>query len=462
VIRRGLLVAALLVAAPAGAQVLDDTRGLGAQRPPPPADLEQLRRIAEVVARVKGDYVDVLEDSFLAERCIAGMDKALGAKRPRLAPLARGAKPTVERIAEYWRELGRGTMQSAELEALGDACLHGMVDELDRRTAYLGREAFRELQVGSAGAMGGLGLELEQKDGHTLILEAIEGAPAASLDLRPGDRILAVDGESVAGLKLDEVVKRMRGKVGSPIVLTLGRAGSPAPLRVEGQRQIVRVHTVRPRQLEGGVLYVRVTAFHEATLESLYKALAAGYAAAGAAFRGIVLDLRGNPGGLLHTCIGIAAAFLPDKTLVVETKGRTEDNSKRFTTQRADWDRGGWMSKPFQAIPEAVRKAPLVVLVDKRSAACSEIVAAAVQDHRRGQVIGEKTFGLGTVQTIIPLAGSSALRLTTARFYRPEGGAIEDKGVTPDAVVAHPERFRGHAAADDPALPAALKALAGR
>jgi carboxyl-terminal processing protease len=221
----------------------------------------------------------------------------------------------------------------------------------------------------------------------------------------------------------------------------------------------VRVHTVRPRRLEGGLLYVRITAFHEATLESLYKELAAGAAAAGAALRGIVLDLRRNPGGLLHTCIGVAAAFLPDKTLVVETRGRTEDNSKRFTTQRADWDRGGWMSRPFQAIPEAVRNAPLAVLVDRRSAACSEIVAAAMQDHKRAQVIGEKTFGLGTVQTILPLAGSSALRLTTARFYRPGGGAIEEKAVTPDVAVKHPDDFREYGAEGDPALPVALKLL---
>lgn len=456
-IRRLCLAAALLIAAQAGAQILDDTRGLGARRPaPPPADLEQLRRISDVVATIKREFVDVLEDSFLAERCLSGMDKALGDKRPKLPALARGAKPTVERIAEYWRELGRASMENAEYESVGDACLHGMVDNLDRRTEFMDRAKFREL-AGTGGPWGALGLEIEIRDGVLTVVEPIEGTPGERMGFRSGDRLITIDGKPTAGLTLEDAVRLMRGKVGSTIELMVERNGIRT--RMEGVRETIRVASVNARALEGNVLYLRLRQFAERTLEDLQKQASALNAGFDGKLAGVVLDLRGNPGGLLHTCIGIAAVFLPDKTRVVELKGRTETNSKWFTTQRGDWERGGWMDRSFQMIPEAVRKAPLVVLVDKRSAACSEIIASAMQDHKRAQVIGEKTFGLGTVQTIIPLAGSAALRLTTARFYRPSGEAIEEKAVTPDVGIAHPERFRGHAAADDPALPAALKAL---
>jgi carboxyl-terminal processing protease len=268
-----------------------------------------------------------------------------------------------------------------------------------------------------------------------------------------------VDGKSTAGLKLEEAVKLTRGKPGSAIVLGVERAGKE-PMRIEGVREVIRIQSVRTRQLEGGVLYVRIAQFQEATLELFHKELAAGYAAAGASFRGVVLDLRSNTGGLFHTSIGVAAVFLPETAAVVETKGRAHDSNKRHMARPADYQRGRRdTSIDAKRLAEGLRKAPLVMLVDRGTAAGAEIVAAALQDHGRAPVIGEKTFGAGTVQTIIPLGGSDALRLTTARFYRPAGQPIEERAVTPDVAVAHPERFRDYAAPGDPALPAARKAL---
>ncbi len=452
------LFAILLAVLPAmsSAQVLDDTRGGGAWRlERPPAELEQLRRIADVMGIVRREYVDALEEAVLADRCIKGMDGFLGARKPEPPAPVPGARPA-ERIGEYWRQVTQEDPE--EHRALGEACLRGMVNDLDRRTFYMGREEFRELQVG-AGPLGGIGLELEVRDGVLTVVDAIEGTPAERMGLRRGDRLVTVDGKPTAGLKLEEAVRLMRGKTGSTIVLGVERDGAK-PMRVEGVRQVIRIQSVRTRQLEGGVLYVRISQLQEATLESFHRELAAGYAAAGASFRGIVLDLSGNPGGLFHTSIGVAAVFLPETVAVVETRGRNDTSNKRHMARPADYQRGyRETSTDPKRLAEGLRNAPLVVLVDRRTAAGSEIVAAALQDHKRAQVIGEKTFGLGTVQTIIPLGGSDALRLTTARFYRPEGQAIEERAVTPDVPVAHPERFRDYAAAGDPALPAALKAL---
>ena len=442
-------------------------QGCAAQMPPgtrtpsarpaerPPAERDQLRRIADAMGIVRDQYVDALQESMLAERCIKGMDGFLGARKPSPSAPLSGARPA-ERIGDYWRQVKQEGTE--DRRALADACLRGMVDDLDRFTSYLGREEFRELQVGST-PLGGIGLELEIRDGVLTVVDPIEGAPAERMGLRRGDRLIALDGKPTAGLKLAEAVKLMRGKPGSTIVLGVERDGA-APMRIEGVRQVIRIQSVRTRQLEGGVLYVRISQFQEATLESFHKELAAGYAAAGASFRGIVLDLRGNTGGLFHTSIGVAAVFLPETAAVVETKGRAHDSSKRHLARPADYQRTKRdTGTDAKGLAEGLRKAPLVVLVDSRTAAGAEIVAAALQDHRRAQLIGEKTFGAGTVQTIIPLGESDALRLTTARFYRPEGQPIAERAVTPDVAVAHPERFRDYAAPADPALPTALKAL---
>jgi len=451
-----VILAPLFLAGALTAQILDDTRGLGARPAPPPPGAAQMQRIALALGHARRDFVDPLEEAPLVERCLAGMDRQLGAEAPRLPALAPGVRATGERIAEYWRELGTRALDAAALDKAEAACLHAMIDKLDRRTEFMDREKFRELTVGSQG-MAGIGLELELVDGWTTVVEPLEGAPASRADLKPGDRLLEVDGVSTAGKKLDEVVKLLRGKRGSTAVLSVSREGG-APMRREAVREFIRVQTVKWRLLEGGVLHVRLSAFHERTLDSFREALEAGRAAAGASFSGVILDLRGNPGGLFYSCIGVSAAFLPETAAVVETRGRNEGSTRRYLARASDYERSSYGSRS-RSVPPEVREAPLAVLVSRSSAACSEIVAAALQDHKRATVIGEKTFGLGTVQTIFPLGSQEALRLTTARFYRPGGEAIEEKGVTPDVALAFPERFRGYAEPGDPALPAALKAL---
>ena len=447
----------LLLAGTLTAQILDDTRGLGARPAPPPPGYVQMQRIAQALSRAKHDFVDPLEEAPLIERCLAGMDKELGAGAPKLPALARGARPTGERIGEYWRELGARPLEGAALDKAEEACLHAMIDKLDRRTEFLDRERFRELLVGSQG-VAGIGVELELVDGWTTVVLPLEGAPSSRVDLQPGDRILEVDGVSTSGKKLDEVVKLLRGKRGSTVVLSISREGG-APMRREVVREIIRIQTVKWRVLDGGVLYVRISSFHERTLETFRDALETGRAAAAASFAGVILDLRGNPGGLFQSCIGVSAAFLPESAAVVETKGRNEGSNRRYFARAADYERSSSYGPRPKGVPAEMREAPLVVLINHASAACSEIVAAALQDNKRAAVIGEKTYGLGTVQTIFPLGPQEALRLTTARFFRPNGEAIEEKGVAPDVAIAFPERFRGYGEAADAALPAARKAL---
>jgi C-terminal peptidase prc len=459
------LLAAL--AAPAGAQILDDTRGLGARAATARrVEIDQLRKVSEVFALLKTDFVDVLEEPALAERCTSAMDRWLGdnGRGAAIPPPAASAERSAERIGRYWKQVSQQFPDEVDFEKLAGACVHGMVDQLDRRTEYLDRAKFRDLLAGARGTAG-IGVELELLEGVATVVAPIEGAPAARAGLRPGDRLLQIDGTETRGLKLEEVARLLRGKAGSTVALQVRREGSAAPLGLEAVREAIRAQSVKSRLLEGGVLYVRISQFAERTLDDFARALEAGYRSAGDRFAGVVLDLRGNPGGLFHSCIGVSAAFLPESALVVETRGRARDSTQRLHAKPQDYRRGTgrrpW-DPPAPSYADAVRSAPLAVLVNRRSAACSEIVAAALQDHKRAKVVGEKTFGLGTVQTIIPLGGSEALRLTTARFYRPGGEAIEEKAVTPDVLVEQPERFRGYGDTGDPGLPVALEILGER
>src|SRR5690348_16813025 len=259
-----------------------------------------MRRIAESLNAVKHNFVDALDEGPLIERCVAAMDKHLGAEAPKLASGTRGG----ERIGEYWRALTAREADTAKLDKTADACLHGMVDKLDRRTEYMDRERFRELMVGAQGAAG-IGLEMEVIDGSVTVVMPIEGAPAERADIRAGDRLLEIDGVSTAGKTLDDVVKLMRGRKGAPIVLSVSRDGG-TPMRREVVRDIIRVNTVKWRVLEGKLLYVRASQFADRTLDLFRQALEKGRAEAGAGFSGVILDLRGNPGGLFLSCIGMS------------------------------------------------------------------------------------------------------------------------------------------------------------
>jgi carboxyl-terminal processing protease len=444
-----LLIALLLAPAMAAAQA--------PARPQPGADSEAFRRITDAFQSVRDNYVDELDQRPLATRCITAMEEWMRSAGRALGPAGTPATGLPLHHVGHFFERVRAVSGTGgvDYEKLGDACLRSMVGGLDKLSGYLDRSSFRELQVGTRGDIGAIGLELERAGDYTRVVTALDSTPAARADFRPEDIILSIDDNSTKGLELSDVVKLMRGKVGSTIVLSVERKGEAAPLRFELQREIIRVQSVRSVPLAGGLLYVRLSQFQERTLEDFAKALSEAHGREAGGLKGLVLDLRHNPGGLLHTCVGVTGLFLAPNTLVVELRGRNEQNNRRMLARQDDY-RSYNRSVPA---PGTFRELPLVVVVNRQSAACSEILAAALQDHRRARVLGEKTFGVGTVQTIMPMGNSSALKLTTSRYYRPDGSAMDARPVNPDVAFDTAKRPLVFGAPDDPVIEAARKLL---
>lgn len=308
----------------------------------------------------------------------------------------------------------------------------GMLSGLDPHSAYLDADAFRELQVGTQGEFGGLGIEVGTEDGFVKVVAPIEDTPAARAGVKAGDLIVKIDATPTKGLTLSEAVKLMRGKPKTRIILTISRKGEPNPLVIPVVRDIIHVKSVKSRMLEDGIGYVRITQFQEHTVENLATALrrldAEGLS------KGLVLDLRNDPGGLLHGAVGVSAAFLPPRVTVVSTDGRTEDARRKYLAAPEDYLRGT-REDVLARLPATVKTVPMVVLVNAGSASASEIVAGALQDYRRATVIGTQTFGKGSVQSILPLDSNTAIKLTTARYYTPKGRSIQARGIEPDFVV---------------------------
>ncbi len=419
------------------------------------AELVQTRRMVDAIRTIRREYVDELAEGPLADRCADGLRGWLADRSMALAPAESPPILPIDRIGDLLRRVGR-QYSGIEFEKMTDACMKPMLEGLDRLSSYMDAGAFRELQVGSGGGSGGIGLELDIQGQYTRIVSALENTPASRSDLQRGDLILSIDGLSTGGVALNDVVKLMRGKPGSSIVLEISRPGGTGMLRRELTREIIRVQSVRARLLDDGLFYARLSQFQDSTFENFVKALKA---LDGKDFAGIVLDLRNNPGGLLTSCVAVASVFLPEHEIVVEMRGRTPMNQRKLLA-RPENDR--FRDASLKTLPYAVRGAPLVLLVNRRSAACSEILAAALQDHKRAKVIGEKTYGIGTVQTILPLEGRAAMKLTTARYYRPNGAAMEANPVTPDVAVDHGDALIDFGGAADPALPAARKLLLGK
>ena len=310
--------------------------------------------------------------------------------------------------------------------------ISGMVTGLDPHSTYLDADAFRELQVGTQGEFGGLGIEVGTEDGFIKVVSPIEDTPAAKAGVKAGDLIVKIDEKPTKGMSLNDAVKLMRGKPKSPIVLTIQRKGENRPLVLTIVRDVIRVQSVRSKSVEPGVGYVRVTQFQEHTVEALARHLT-DLGKAGP-LKGIVLDLRNDPGGLLHGAVGVSAAFLPQRLLVTSTDGRTEDAKRKYLASPEDYLRGT-RDDVIARLPEWTRTAKMVVLVNGGSASASEIVAGALQDHKRAVVIGTQTFGKGSVQSILPLSNNTAIKLTTARYYTPSGRSIQAKGIVPDYLV---------------------------
>jgi carboxyl-terminal processing protease len=270
------------------------------------------------------------------------------------------------------------------------------------------------------------------EDGLVKVVSPIEDTPAYRAGVKPGDLIFKIDDTLVKGLTLNEAVKRMRGKPRSQIRLSILRKGEAKPLEITLTREVIKVQSVKSKLVEDGYGYLRITSFQENTGAAVVKHLQDLFKPG--PMKGLVLDLRNDPGGLLNSAVGVSAAFLPLDTLVTSTDGRTPDAKHRFSASPADYLRGS-RDDYIKALPPEARKVPMVVLVNGGSASASEIVAGALQDHRRAIVLGTTTFGKGSVQTVLPLPGNTAIKLTTARYFTPSGRSIQAKGIVPDIVV---------------------------
>mgnify|MGYP000082460627 CR=1 FL=1 len=313
-------------------------------------------------------------------------------------------------------------VEDVEPGELIEAAINGMLTSLDPHSSYLPPDDAENMRVQTRGEFGGLGIEVTQEDGFVKVVSPIDDTPAAEAGIESGDFITHVDGESVLGMTLDEAVDLMRGPVGSEIVITVVREGEEEPFDVPITRDTIKLTAVRTR-LEGDTVVLRVTTFNDQTYPNLAEGLAERIEEAGGADKvnGIVLDLRNNPGGLLTQAIKVSDAFL-DKGEIVSTRGRNPEDGERFNATEGDLTDGK----------------PMVVLINGGSASASEIVAGALQDHRRAVVVGTKSFGKGSVQTVMPVRGDGAMRLTTARYYTPSGRSIQALGVSPDIVVQQP------------------------
>jgi carboxyl-terminal processing protease len=303
-------------------------------------------------------------------------------------------------------------------EDLIEDAIQGMLTALDPHSAYLDDDDYKDMQVQTRGTFGGLGIEVTMENGFVKVVSPIDETPAFEAGIQAGDFITHLDSEPVMGLSLAEAVDKMRGKVGSSIVLTVVREGADEAMEIEIIRDIIKIQSVRSRIEQNDIGYIRVTTFNQNTLPGLKKAIEDIEGEAENKIIGYVLDLRNNPGGLLDQAIGVSDAFL-DKGEIVSTRGRNEKDTKRDNATPGDYINGK----------------PMVVLINGGSASASEIVAGALQDHRRAIIIGEQSFGKGSVQTIVPLPGHGAMRLTTARYYTPSGRSIQAEGITPDIEV---------------------------
>jgi len=339
-------------------------------------------------------------------------------------------------FTEVFGAIKANYVEPVEDKKLITEAINGMLTGLDPHSAYLDADAFKELQVGTQGQFGGLGIEVGMEDGFVKVISPIEDTPAFKAGVKPGDLIIKLDETPVKGMTLNDAVKKMRGKPNTQITLTISRKGESAPIVVTLTRAIIRVQSVKAKVIEPGYGWVRVSQFQEGTPEALEKALEGMYKQG--SLKGLVLDLRNDPGGLLHGAVAVSAAFLPPKALVVSTDGRAEDAKKKFFASPDDYARGARGEDVLKNLPAAVKSVPMVVLVNGGSASASEIVAGALQDQKRAVVIGTQTFGKGSVQTIMPLGNNTAIKLTTARYYTPSGRSIQALGITPDVLVDEP------------------------
>lgn len=321
-------------------------------------------------------------------------------------------------LAEVLERVRQEYVEDVSDEKLIEAAIRGMIADLDPHSSFLDREQFDEIRISTTGEYSGVGIEVELDDGIVRVLNPIEGTPAFRAGVLPGDRIVAVDDIPVNKEDLTDTIDRMRGRVGTPVKITIARTELADPLEFTLARASVQVHSVNNKLLEQGVGYVKISHFSETTAADVERSIAALKKKNGGALSGLVLDLRDNPGGVLEAAVGVSDVFL-DSGVIVSADGRAADARFEMRAKAGDELNG----------------APIVVLVNGGSASASEIVAGALQDHHRAKLVGSQTYGKGSVQTVMPLSDGHAIKLTTSRYFTPSGASIHQRGITPDVVV---------------------------
>ena len=324
----------------------------------------------------------------------------------------------IRAFAEVFAKIKKDYVENVEDSVLLEYAIRGMLEGLDPHSSYLDEEAYLNLQEGTSGQFGGLGIEVGMEDGFIKVISPIDDTPAQKAGLQAGDLIIRLDDTPVKGMSLNDAVERMRGEPGTDITLTIIRDGADKPLKVTITRDVIKVKSVRTQILEPGFGYLRISHFQSRTAEDARAALQELQQDNDGRLEGLILDLRNNPGGILSAAVGVSDLFL-DKGLIVYTEGRIDDSKLRFNAKPAD----------------LLDNAPVVVLVNAGSASASEIVAGALQDHKRAIIMGQKTFGKGSVQTVLPVSNAAALKLTTARYYTPSGRSIQVSGIEPDVTL---------------------------
>ena len=336
-----------------------------------------------------------------------------------VASAARGTYDSLEKFANILSIVQKNYVDDVSMDQLVQGAIEGMVSSLDPHSAYMPPEAYRELKVDTRGTFGGLGIEITVKDGVLTIITPLDGTPAFRAGVKPGDKIIQIDGQLTKGMDLMKAVSLMRGPKGTTVTLSLAREGAIDLIEVKLKREIITIKSVRGAKLiDDKFGYVRLTQFQEGSASELEKAIDGLRSKSPGGLDGLILDLRFNPGGLLNQAVRVADLLL-DSGLVVYTDGRVASQKQRF----------------FAHSEGTLPNFPLVVLVNEGSASAAEIVSGALKDHKRAVIVGTQTFGKGSVQTILPLDGDSALRLTTALYYTPSGASIQATGIAPDVVV---------------------------
>ena len=322
-------------------------------------------------------------------------------------------------FTDVYARVKRDYVETVDDHKLIEGAIRGMIASLDPHSSFLGKDEFKELQIGTSGEFGGLGIEVGLDGGFIRVIAPIDDTPAYRAGIKAGDLIIQLGDTSVKGMSLSQAVKLMRGAAGTTLVLKVVRESEAAPIDIPVMRDVIRIKSVRNKLLDNNIGYIRVTSFQSKTTRNVSAAVDSLVAKAGSDLRGVVLDLRNNPGGVLTGAVGVSDIFLDDGELIVYTEGRAADAALKYSA----------------GTPDKLQGLPVVILINGGSASASEIVAGALQDHKRATLVGSKSFGKGSVQTVLPLQEKAALKLTTARYFTPLGRSIQASGIVPDIAI---------------------------